>query len=473
MLGVEETYTDNVRLSTADSKRSDWVTLVRPAITINRTGARTQFTATYAPQLIYRANEGSNDVFHFLDAAGKAEIVQQLLFLDASATVTQQNISLLGPQAQSNINDTGNRTSVRAYSLSPYLRRQVGYEALGELRFTHNTVSYSGNNLFSSDSNRIDARLFSGPAYKRTTWNAAYSKEHISYDQTNQSVDFESVSAGARRLLTANFGVQGNVGYEDNDYTTVGPAPRGRFWSVGPEWTPTPRTRLAATTGRRYYGPTHSLDFSHRTRLTTWRLNYHEDITTTRGQVFIPTTADTGTLLDSLFLSTIPDPVARRAAVQNYISRTGLPPSLTVPLNFVTLVPFLQKSWDGSVGIQGVRNSIFASVFMQTREATAPGQITAGDLGVSPRTKQTGGNVLWTHRLTAQTSSSVNVGYTRSDFTSIAREDNLKYIRLSLHKQFDPRVSGAVTLRRLENESNETVGTYKENAITVAISIRF
>jgi len=473
LLSVEETYTDNVRLAPRGSERSDWVTAVRPGIAVNGVGARTRLTATYAPQFIYRANEQSKDVFHFLDAIGKAELLQDLLFVDATAAITQQNVSLLGPQAQSNISDTGNRTSVRTYSVSPYLRRDFGYQALGELRFTRSTVSYSGNNLFSSDSNRIDARLFSGPAYRLTTWNVAYNKENISYDKTGQSVDIQSVSAGARRLLTANFAVLGNVGYEDNNYVTVGPAPKGSFWSVGPEWNPTPRTHLAATTGRRYFGPTHSLDFSHRTRLTTWHLEYREDITTTRGQALIPATTDTASLLDSLFVSTIPDPIARQTAVQNYINQTGVPSSLTVPLNFVTIVPFLQKSWLGTFGILGVRNSVFTSVFAQTREATAAGQAVSGDLALSPRTKQTGGSVLWTHRFTPQTSSSASVGYTRSEFPALAREDNLTYVRLALNKQFSPRLSGAVSFRRLQNESDQGGGSYRENAVSVVVSMRF
>lgn len=473
LLAVEETYTDNVRLAPSGSERSDWVTSVRPGVAVNGVGARTRLSATYTPQFIYRANEQSQDVLHYLNAIGKAELWQDLLFVDATASISQQNVSLGGPQAQSNINDTGNRTSVKTYSVSPYLRRALGYEALGELRYTYSSVGYSGNSLASSDSNRIDARLYSGPAFRLTTWNLAYNKEHISYSQTGQSIDMQSASAGARRLLTPTLGVLANVGYEDNDYVTVGPAPKGSFWSVGPEWTPTPRTRLVATAGRRYYGPTHSLDFSHRTRLTTWHLEYREEITTTRGQAFLPVAADTASLLDSLFRSSIPDPIARQTAVQSYISQTGLPPSLTVPLNYITLVPFLEKRWLGTVGIQGVRNSVFANVFVQKREATAPGQLAAGDLTLSPHTKQTGGTVLWTHRFTPQTSSSASVGYTRSEFSALAREDKLTYVRLALNRQFSPRVSGILSLRRLQNDSNQSGGTYRENAVSALVSIRF
>lgn len=472
-LSVEETYTDNLRLAPAGAERSDWVTQLRPSISVSGNGARARFNATYAPALVYRAQEGSNDVFHYLNANGNAEFVRQLLFLDASASITQQNTSLLAPQAQSNINITGNRTSVRSYSVSPYLRHNFGYDAQGEVRFTHNAVSSSGNALFDSEANRVDMRLSSGPTYKLLTWDLAYNKENIEFTQTGQKVDTERISAGGRRLITPSLGLRANVGYEDNNYITAGPAPKGKFWSVGPEWNPTPRTHFAATTGRRYFGPTHSLDFNHRTRLTTWSVNYSEDVTTARSQILVPTTLDTAGFLDALFLSAIPDPVARRTAVENFISRGGLPPNLAVPLNFFTTTPFLEKRWQASFGIQGVRNTVLTSVFRQTRDATATGQPGAGDFTLSPNTRQTGVSLLWTLRIASQTTSNASAGYTRNEFPSLSREDNLKFIRLGLTRQFQPRLSGTLSFRRLQNDSNVSAAGYTENAVSAALIMGF
>jgi uncharacterized protein (PEP-CTERM system associated) len=470
---VEETYTDNLRLAPAGSERSDWVTRLRPGVSVTSNGARARFNATYSPEVVYRAQEGSNDVYHYLNANGNAELVQQLLFLDAQANITQQNISVLGPQAQSNINDTGNRTSVRSYSVSPYLRHNFGYDAQGEARLTHDAVSTSSNTLSDSEANRIDMRLSSGPAFKLLTWYLAYNKEQIEYTQTGQKIDTERISAGGRRLITPNLGLRANVGYEDNNYNTAGPAPKGAFWSLGPEWNPTPRTHFAATAGRRYYGPTRSLDFNHRTRLTTWSVNYSEDVTTTRSQVLVPTTVDTAGYLDALFLSAIPDPVTRRTVVENFISRGGLPPSLTVPLNFFTTTPFLEKRWLASFGIQGVRNTVLTSVFRQTRDATATGQPGAGDFTLSQNTRQTGVSLLWILRIAPQTTSNASAGYTRNEFPGLSREENLKFIRLGLTRQFQPRLSGTLSFHRLQNDSDQSGGSYTENAVSAALNMGF
>jgi uncharacterized protein (PEP-CTERM system associated) len=472
-LAVEETYTDNVRLSPPGSERGDWVTQLTPGVSVKGNGARMRFNANYAAQVLYRAQEGSKDIYHYLSAKGDAELVQQLLFIDGNANVSQQNISLLGPQAESNVNVTGNRTSVRTFRVSPYLRHNFGQDAQGEARFTYSTVDSSAvTSATDSASNRVDMRVVSGPAFKLLTWNVAYSKEHIDYTQT-RDIDIETISAGARRLITPTIGLLANIGYEDNNYITTGPEPKGAFWSVGPEWTPTLRTRLAATTGRRYFGSTKSLDFKHRTRLTTWGLDYSEDVTTQREQLLVPTNVGTADFLDTLFLSQFPDPAVRRQAVQAFIAQTGLPPGLIVPLNFFTTTPFLVKQWRASFGIQGVRNTLLANVFTSTREATAPGLPGEGDFAASQNTKQTGGSLTWSLRITPYTSSNVSVGYTRNDLIELSREDNVKFIRLVLTQQFQPRLSGSLSFRRLENNSNQGGAAYTENAVSAALNMRF
>jgi uncharacterized protein (PEP-CTERM system associated) len=471
-LSIQETYTDNLRLTPEGSEQSDWVTRVRPSLFVRRSGARARFSASYAPEVVYRAGEGSRDLYHYLSARGNAELVEQLLFVDASANASRQDFSLLGSQADSDVNVTGNRTSVRSYSVSPYLRRDFGPDAHGEARFTRSEVSYS-NSLFSSEANRIGMRLWSGPSFKVLTWNVAYNKDHIAYTRNQQSTDLEKISFGGTRLLTPQLGVQANIGYENNDYLTLGDQPKGAFWSVGPDWKPTPRTHLSATTGRRYFGSTQSLDFNHRTRLTTWRLRYNEDITTVHGQVLVPETANTVDFLDTLFLSTIPDPAERQTAVESFIAQNGLPQSLTVPVNFVTTTPFLQRMWQASFGIHGVRNTVLANVFTQRREATAPGQPGAGDFAQTSNTRQSGTSVLWTLRVTPHTTSNVRVGYTRNEFASLGREDDLRYIRFGLTRQFEPRLSGTLSYRRLQNDSNQIGSRYTENAVSAALLLRY
>ena len=140
---------------------------------------------------------------------------------------------------------------------------------------------------------------------------------------------------------------------------------RTRAIARGFDWTPTPRTRLAATAGQRLGDETYSFEFSHRTRLTTWNVTYAEDVTTSREQFFVPATQSTAGALDQMFLSQYPDPVARQKAVQEFIARMGLPPSLGAPVNFFSDQLFLQKRWLASAGLQGIRNTLVATAFWE------------------------------------------------------------------------------------------------------------
>jgi uncharacterized protein (PEP-CTERM system associated) len=477
-ISAEETYTDNVRLAPSGAERSDWVTTVRPGFTLRNSGPRLRADLTYAPQLIYRAREESRDIFHYLKGYATAEVVNDLLYLDGEAYMARQNTSLLGPQADSDVNRTGNRTSVRSYNISPYLRHNFRQQFQGELRYSRNAVQYGTSSLYNSEADRVDAGLKSGAAYKALAWDLSYMRDHIRYTQTQQSIDMQRVRAGATRLITPNVGILLNAGYEDNSFITTGPAPKGKFWSVGPEWKPTPRTRLAATVGRRYFGPTYMVDFTHRTRITTWALNYDEDVTTGRGQALIPTSFDTASYLDTLMLPRIPDPGARQAAVQTLMSQTGLPTTLTAPVNYITTVPFLQKRLRATFGITGVRNTVLAHAFRQTRDTAAAdaavlGQVGAGDLALSPRTVQTGAGALWSLRISPVTTSNLSIDVTRNEFPAISREDTVTTARLALVKQFQPRLSGTIAIRRLQLHSNQAAASYRENAVVVGMSMTF
>ena len=91
------------------------------------------------------------------------KLVDNLFFLDGRAAISQQNISLSGPQAADNVNVTGNRTEVKTYSVSPYLRHSFGNFASSELRYTHSGVSTGVGALSDSQVDSIHLRLEQWP----------------------------------------------------------------------------------------------------------------------------------------------------------------------------------------------------------------------------------------------------------------------------------------------------------------------
>jgi uncharacterized protein (PEP-CTERM system associated) len=304
-----------------------------------------------------------------------------------------------------------------------------------------------------------------------------YTRDSVDYD-VGRGYTLQNFTATARRLLTPTLNVSATVGYEDNDYATLtGEQPSGANWNVGFNWTPTPRTHLAATAGRRYFGNTYSLDFSHRMRRLFVTANYGDEVTTTRAQFLRPGQADTATYLDTLLLSTIPDPVERKRAVEAEIARSGLPATLIVPVNFFSNQVFLQKSGSASVGLQGPLHTFVANFFTTSRRQLTPGlPEAAGDFAAGSTIDQTGASGSWSWRVTPLTSSVVTLGYTRTDTPASNREDSQKYLRAALSTQLGVRTSGSVSYQRLQNDTNvanTAIGNYTENQVSAQLFMRF
>jgi uncharacterized protein (PEP-CTERM system associated) len=469
-LSVRETYTDNVSLTPDAVKQGDWVTQVIPGISIAATGARLRFNANYVPEVTYYARGQKDDqVYQRLNATGNAELAKRLLFVDAGASVDQYNVSLQGPLTTSNVNTTGNRTTVGNFFASPYLRRDFGSDVQAEARFTYSVANSDDTaELSNSVGNRVNLRLASGPGYKLLTWDLAYRKETIDYE-TGQDTDIEVITLNARRLITPTVGLLAQGGYE---YYKTGliPPTEGPSWSAGLDWAPSPRTRLAATAGQRFFGNAYSFDFRHRARLTTWSAGYSQNVTTSRSEFFIPAMTSTAGYLDTLFSSRFPDPVARQKAVEEFIARTGLPPSLSAPINIFTTQLFLVKTWNASAGILGVRNVLIANVFGLTSEGLA------GDfvLPTAPNTSiQTGTSLLWNWRMTARNAWNLAAAYSRNESPNTGEISYLTNVTMGLTRQFQPRLSGSLNYRFQQNDSNFSASNYTENAVFATLRLGF
>lgn len=474
-LSVGEIYTDNLSLAPDTLKRAEWVTEAIPGISIAAIGATSRFNVNYSPKFLYYARgEGDNKLYQQLRAAGSAELATQLLFVDAGAFVGQENVSLLAPLSISSANTTGNVATVGRYFVSPYLHRNFGSGVQAEARFTYSLVDWEKTATAPSNSvaDRINLRL-SGPTYKPFAWNLQYVREKVDYE-TQSDTFAEAISANARQTITTTVGVLAQGGHERYEPGPALPASYGPSWAAGLDWVPSPRTRLAATFGERFFGHTYYLDFRHRTRLTTWSAGYSENISSTQSEFFAPAPTSTAGYLAPLFLSTIPDPEARQKAADEVVAQRGLPQSasLSAPVNFFSGQLFLAKRWQASAGFLGLRNVLLFNAFSETREALA-GSVTTGDFAVSSTIRQIGAGVLWNWRMTALNAWNLGAGYARTEFLGPARVDDRRFIQMSLLRQFQPRVSGALNYRRQQNDSNQNEFSYTENAVFATVQIRF
>ncbi|BBJ22891.1 TIGR03016 family PEP-CTERM system-associated outer membrane protein [Candidatus Nitrotoga sp. AM1P] len=477
-LNLLETYTDNVTLATKGNEKSDFITQINPGISLIGTGTRLKVNVDYTMQNLFYANEQSrNRTVHQLRASENAELIKNFFFLDSTASISQRNISLLGPITDNNENITNNRTNVKTYSISPYIRHNFSNFASTQARYTHNAV-YTDVGAFSGrKSDTILLSLTSGSAFRTLGWGLNYNKQKL--DFLDRSIENERYTGNLRYRISSKFSLTGTSGYQKFSYTSLTGVSAGSFWTAGFAWTPAERTSITANTGKAFFGTTYMLRASHRTRRSAWSLNYNQDITTTRDQFFIPPTTDTENFLNQLWMSNIPDPVMRQQTVENFIRDNGLSASIFDPVNFLTNQFFLQKRLQASVAFSGARNTLVFSIFHMLREAQTLGDVNdasiigTSNIGLNRNIKQIGGNALWNWKIGPRTNANVGVMYLKSSLLATGREDDTKTFRAGLTRQLQPKLNGAVNFRHIERTSNQIGSDYRENALIASLSMRF
>ena len=178
---VRETYTDNLRLAPKGAEESDFVTEVEPGISIQAQGARLKLQADYAFQYrLYARNWSENGHNHALSSDALLDAWNRELFLQASASIRQQNISPLGRQTFNNVNVTGNRTEVRQASVSPFWVKRFGPWTNVEARYTWSRIdSSSETRQFDTETRQIGLSASSGEAFNVLGWQVSYTKQEI------------------------------------------------------------------------------------------------------------------------------------------------------------------------------------------------------------------------------------------------------------------------------------------------------
>ena len=340
-LSVSETYSDNVFLAARGLERSDFVTQISPGFSITANGPRLKLKTSYQLQgTTYLHNSGSSGFSNIFDGSLNAQLIQDLFYLDASANISQQNISAFGPQSSNNININNNRADVRTYTISPYLRHNFGNKAFSELRYAHNSVGTSSDLLAVTNTDRLSLIVNSGEAFQKISWALRASAQKNHYN-AQRDVEQDSYAGSVRYFLNPHFSLTATGGYERNTYISFGEQPNGAFYNAGFVWKPTSRTEVSATAGHRYFGQTYSFLANHRARNAVFNVSYTEDITTSQQQFSSQPTISTASFLDQLYSAQIPDPIARQQVIDAIIRQTGLATTIINPNNSLTNTYFL------------------------------------------------------------------------------------------------------------------------------------
>ena len=289
-IDITETYTDNVTLSSDSGSESDWISQINPALSLTGKGRELELAFDYRMQnLLYVGDDDRNNTNHQLNAALKTTLAPHWLFMDASSTLNQQVLSPDDNVSVGNLGVVSGREDVLTTRVSPYIKTRLSSWVLADLRFSHDSVVYSGNTATDSSSDQTSLSLQSAKAFGSWTWGLRYTGQDIQYSGQSLTPDREDSRRRDTVLdlgyqLSAKIRLTGQAGYEDNEYqlSADSETPQGRYWSMGAVWAPTSQTTLTASGGRRYFGRTWKLDWSHQARRQNWQLAYNEDLSSRR-----------------------------------------------------------------------------------------------------------------------------------------------------------------------------------------------
>ncbi|MGK5032984.1 TIGR03016 family PEP-CTERM system-associated outer membrane protein [Janthinobacterium sp. DSP2-3-3] len=467
-------YTDNALRAPPGKAQSDFITEIAPAIALIGTGPRLRVHLDYSWHKFLSGQRGNSDN-HDLRAAADAELVQDWCFIDANTSVSRRNISPFGPQLIAELPDTDNASTVRTTGISPYLRHRFRGLATAELRYTRNTVD-SGE-LLSVHSDEMELLLSGEPRGSGWTWNASHDLRRTQ-DSKLAPVRMQRSSVGLRYPFGRKWAATASGGMEKEGYmSSTGKAPAGRFWSLGGVWTPSPRTSVAFSTGKRFFGNTYSLDATFLQRHTNWQLSYSENITTLPTQFSRLSDRDAGQLLDQLWRGMFPNARDRRlriAAFLRYANRLGPEQGA---INYFSHRYFLQKQLQLTMARATEKSTMVVGVTAVDRTAQTASGIESAllpgmEFGSEDRTRQIGSNLGWSWQASARTSMHVDAGYASVRSLSVPRRDNNITVTAGYTRILQPNMTASIDVRHVRHTSNRG-GDYRENGVSATLTMQF
>ncbi len=478
-IGIDETYSDNINLSPAGLQRSDLVTSISPFLSLTRYGPRLTTSVTYAPQLLMYANGTNGTQFrNSLNALGNATLIDNFLFFNAAANISQQNISPFGTQAANSVNGSTNRAETRNYSFGPTLQSHYDRDLQYSAGYQYAQSSSDSSAYATSHTSVLFGQFQSSTSFRDVGFGASFNRSDQQYGGLNEII-VESVNGNLTYVLQPTFHLQGNIGYDRDRYPTTGqPNFQGVSYSGGFNWQPSHHTSVNAQVGHRYFGPTANISIQETTARFVVSAIYTRDQTTSNGtgitQVLDPNYA----LIDQFYRATITDPVLRQQAVIAALQQAGLSTSQFGTSGFISNQLFVQKRADISVGLLGLHNTV---TFDASRtESQSLSAITEGfDIfNQASRFQTTAFSANLSHRLGPRMSLNFTAQKIHNSAIEGSGETRQRQLVVSINRQFQPKLSGNLLYRNTSQTSNNPTagfygGNYRENAVLGSLRLTF
>jgi uncharacterized protein (PEP-CTERM system associated) len=455
--GLDVTVTDNIDLEPDDEASAALIFSPFVGAQVRGDGARVNFAFDYRLTLDTIFSEGTD--FNLRNEGigfGRAELVEDMLFVDVTGSVSQP---IIDPQGRTGSNPSvgrQNRSDVVGGSFSPYLLNRFGGVAESELRYRYAYTYVGDEQVGDTQTNEVLARLSTGPDFSRLRLDGIAEYSNTTSDDPTGDLERSTLRLDAQYGLVRQFFLLGSIGYEKIDTQSLNDDPDGPIWYVGFLTQPGPRTELRLTWGRRYDEPDINGSLTYRiTPRLIFQASYRHVLETTQQQfsIFQLQQNEFGELVDPI---------------------TNLPVDITDPRFGLRTEPYRANRFRASLTGNYERNTV-----------TLAGSTEEREYDVRDNERYVSAQLGWTRQLAPETDLFAGVGWRRVDSGNtpssvlaglsepIEGDTDTITARIALTHAISKDVYGSVSLGRAQRYADDPSDEYTENSLTLGVRIVF
>jgi hypothetical protein len=439
------TVTDNVELAVPGQEETEALLQVAPGFLYETTSRRFKSTVLYSLESYFFASEsGRNESFHYLDARGEGELLDDLLSVEVVGKYGQSIIDPRRAIPTTNLTEGANLTDTALWSVTPKLHHTFAHGVEAYASYMYGQVKYLDDNALGLPIDDLTTTTLtagvrkSGEEASRLGWGFEYEQQENEYN-FSAPVRYDILEAAAEYRLTSDFWLLARGGKESDltaDQTDGGLDVE--FYQGGFRWAPGTKHQLTAYAGKRFFGNSYEATYTFTGRALEAGASYVEKPETRALSAF------------------------RQLIVP--IDPTRIDPNLT-PISADLYISKMGQVW---TTLTGRRNQITLMAFRELREYV--------QTGVSENTYDA--ELEWAHRLGPRTRTIVAGGYTRYRFPGDERSDSFVKYTVAMERQLGPRSSAELKYRRYQRDiggldpSGQSV-FYRENALTLSFRYAF
>lgn len=465
---VEESVTDNVRLTSSD-RQADLISALTPGL--HADGQTKRLNGVIDTSVTYDRYLRTSDLNGFeykLHGDGNATLLEDYLFLDLRSAIDQQPLDRGGSVSAEQRTLSSNQAQIFNNSVSPYLHHDFGTWGGAELRYRLSAANFSDANVGnqpitvlqqnlgtpnSTITNEYAIHLYSGEALSRLHLDLDGDAANTAYDDSDRTVRERSVTGTLEYSVIRELALIGKAGYDSfKDNLMLDQDASNPSWRLGIRLTPGPRTTLSVEGGRRYGGPYWSANFTYKLSPTLRVVATHDITVTTQQQAL--NAALNGQVINA------------QGQLVNPLTGLIISPNQQ-QFSYVSQSYLLHTSQITLSGERG-QTSIALSGNYQERD------IGALSLSQTPAEKQTVGGIdlSVTHKLNPRSDLRFDLSASRL-FDSLGQGDTLAQGTLAYDYKLSPTVSLTTSYSHYAIFNQIKAGSYQENIGIIGIRKEF